>query len=131
MANYYGNTKTNYFHVNDDKGFKEFVSKIVCDETALEIYQSKDKDGKDTYCLAGHSSIIGLLDEEGECDCDYDGVCDGLSKFVAEGDAIILIEVGTEKLDVFGFASVITKDKIKHISLREAAGKMADEMLMK
>lgn len=63
------------------------------------------------YAFGCYSNIFGIPDDTGETDVDsYDRFIDGLQKYVAKDDAVILLHVGHEKLRyVTGCATVITK----------------------
>lgn len=70
--------------------------------------------------------------ESEDCDDNYntDDVYKALQEIVAPGDAIIITEVGYEKLRyLVGDAVVITRDAIEYINLRSAAMEAACTLL--
>jgi len=113
MANYTCATRTNYFRVNDAENFKAFMARAYGTEDRVDLWEEKDKDGNTVYGFGTFGSIAGLRaasDEDEEDDCDYDAFVDGIQKFVAPDDAIIILESGHEKLRyVTGSALVIKK----------------------
>ena len=48
MANYYGNTRTNYFHVKDEAAFREFMGKVVGDEDGIDLWDDEKDDQGNT-----------------------------------------------------------------------------------
>lgn len=135
MANYYGTTRSNYFRVKNPHEFKEYIeSKVCCDEDGLDVFENIDKDGVLRFGFGVYGSILGERidtdDDDGFVDYDYDAFCNALSKFVADDDAIIIEEVGNEKLRyVTGYATVITKDGVDSVDLGDVACKLAAKML--
>ena len=138
MANYYGNTRTNYFHVKDEAAFREFMGKVVGDEDGIELWIRQDAQGNTLFGFGVYGCISGIpvpvLDDNGEntgeTENDFDAFTDGLQQHVAEDDAIIIFEAGHEKLRyVGGGATIITAKTIKYIDLQTAACKKAAELL--
>lgn len=139
MANYYGITRTNYFHVKDEAAFRDFMSKAVGDEGGIDLWDDEKDDQENTLfgfglygCIAGIP--VPVLDDNGEnteeTENDFDAFTDGLQQHVAEDDAIIIFEAGHEKLRyVGGGATIITAKTIKYIDLQTAACKKAAELL--
>ena len=133
MANYTCATRTNYFRVNDAESFKAFMARAYGTEDRVDLWEEKDKDGNTVYGFGTLGSIAGLRavsDEDEEDDCDYDAFVDGIQKFVADGDAIIILESGHEKLRyVAGGALVITKDQCEYLDISDEAKKLAAKLL--
>ena len=139
MANYYGNTRTNYFHVKDEAAFREFMGKVAGDEDGIDLWDDeKDDQGNTLFGFGLYGCIAGIpipvLDENGqdtgETENDFDAFTDGLQQHVAEDDAIIIFEAGHEKLRyVGGGAVIITAKDTKYIDLQTAACKKAAELL--
>lgn len=138
MANYYGYTRTNYFSVTDPEKLKDIVDRIRWSEGDSPFFS--EENGK--YCFGAYDTIMGLSMKKDEAqdanaaynlydeDEDYDDdkernadmVYDALQEIVAPDDAIIITEVGHEKLRYLkGHALVITKDEIAYINLHDAA----------
>ena len=61
MANYYGNTRTNYFHVKDEAAFREFMGKVVGDEDGIDLWDDeKDDQGKTLFGFGLYGCIAGI-----------------------------------------------------------------------
>jgi len=143
MADYYAKVRTNYFSVTDKDEFHRLMSMCTGDEYRVEVFSDKLADDNSVkfgfYC---DGSILGLLapyeDEEPE-DLDY-VACDDehdldlfykfLQKLVAKDDAIIITEVGSEKMRyLFGMCVIITRSEIRVINLQDMAMAEARRML--
>lgn len=151
MANYYGMTRTNYFHVNDPEGLEKLLkTKVVCSDETLELFEKTDENGKTMFAFGGYTSIDGVYpsgrpankndydekkefdEEEGPEDDfpDYNLFVKELQKFLVDGEAIIITEVGHEKLCYLtAYATVITKDDCKSVDLERSAVNKARYML--
>lgn len=138
MANYYGNTRTNYFHVKDEAAFREFMGKVVGDEDGIELWIRQDAQGNTLFGFGVYGCISGIpvpvLDENGEdtgdTENDYDAFISGLQQHVAEDDAIVIFEAGHQKLCyVGGGALIITAKETYYIDLQTSACKKAAELL--
>lgn len=134
MANYYGYTRTNHFSVTDPDKLADIVKRIRWDEDELGFFS--EEEGK--YSFGAYATICGLelteseAEQEGDDYDDYnsDQVYDELRKIVAHDDAIIITEVGYEKLRYLtGYAIIITRDSIECVNLHDAAIAKAQEML--
>ncbi|MBQ3422459.1 MAG: hypothetical protein IJH34_12535 [Romboutsia sp.] len=148
MANYYGNTRTNYFRVIDEKEFINIVeSKMRAYEDTIE-YWTKQSNNETYYAFGVYDEILGVCeceycknienrveeDEDDELECDaeysYDKMCELLQKVVHPEDAIIITSTGHEKLRyIIGNSTIITNTQIKHIDLWDEASKQAKLML--
>ena len=63
-------------------------------------------------------------------DSEYDTVIDDLQTFVADGDAIIILECGHEKLRyIVGSALIITKDQCESMDIADLAASQAARLL--
>lgn len=131
MANYVGYTRTNYFHVTDADGFRNFMSTVYAAEDTIAIWDVKDADGNQMFGFGCYSSIIGLADGDDEdCEYDYDGFIDGLKKYIADRDACIIFEAGHEKLRyLVQDACIVTNKESKYIQLPDIAIEKVAEML--
>lgn len=133
MANYMGFTRTNYFSVTDAEKLRDIVGRIIWDNSGSFL-----EEGHGGYVFGCYGSVIGLRNPKQE-DCDNedsdddynaDSVYEALQEIVAPGDAIIITEVGYEKLRyLVGDTVVITRDAIEYINLRSAAMEAACKLL--
>lgn len=131
MANYDSVVRTNYFHVKDEEKFKELMSQVYGDDD-IHIWTKKDNTGSTIFAFGCYGGIYGkkqgTYDETNEG--EYEAFLADLQKCVAEDDAIILIEVGNEKLRYLnGIGSIITHKEFSCVSLEEFAVMTACEML--
>lgn len=132
MANFYGTFRTNYFHVKDETKFRDLMTHVTGTEDSVDFWEKKDGDGSTMFAFGAYGTIPGIesLDEDGDTDVDYEGFLDALRDCVADGDAIIMTEVGNEKLRyVSGIATVITSSDIEVLNLMDVAVKKARDML--
>lgn len=125
MANYISFTRSNYFRVTDPEAFKKIINCIITDEDSLELWE-RTENGTTYYGFGAYSSICGLRHEAEDADNDdefeVEAVYDALSKVVAPDDAIIITEIGYEKLRyLMAYAVVITREKTELVELREAS----------
>ena len=133
MANYYGFTRTNHFSVTDPEKLTQIVNRIRWDEG--ELIFLAEEDGR--FCFGAYSAICGLVKpaEEADSGCDDDeyepeSVYAALQEIVAPDDAIIITEVGFEKLRYLtAYAMVITRDGANCVELRGEALNKAQAML--
>ena len=135
MANYYGFTRTNYFRVTDEDRLRKIIRSCACGEDTLTLFENAE-DGERTWFGFGcYDSIRGLdlsdsADEDDYPDYDYDAFASALQKILCEGDAIIITEVGYEKLRYLtATAFIITKTDMQCLDLNIDAVKTAQEML--
>lgn len=147
MANCYGNTRTNYFKVTDEKKFEQIINSVACCEDTLEVW-SKTVDGTKEYAFGTNDSIQGICEcehceavekNEVKYDADlceglysYDKMCELLQSVVHPEDAIIIVETAHEKLRYVGASStVITSKEIKYIDLWQESMEAVKNMLDK
>ncbi len=133
MADFIGCTRTNYFHVKDEKSFLEIMDRAVSDSDSIEVWEESDENGGKVFAFGLFGSIIGFY-PEGASDEDDPVERDvfflGLQSVVADGDAIVFTEAGHENLRYIGaWATVITSSDIKYVSLEAASLKLAKETL--
>lgn len=145
MANYYSMCRTNYFSVTNEARFREIINKCSGEDECVLIQCEEDKSKFGFYC---ECNLTGLFESTNESACeacedkacydcgyvDYDGAFDNLlkelQKILPVGEAIIITEVGNEKMRYLsGFCTIITKDKISWLDLRDLALKKARRML--
>lgn len=135
MANYCCAYRTNYFKVKDNEKFKEFMTHVYAED--LEVFHKKDENGNELYGFGGYGGISGYFNNENEYedsdeawDNAYDNLIDGLAKQVAENDAILLFEVGNEKLRyVVGSVAVITSKGYEYRDITNVGVEIARQML--
>lgn len=133
MANYYCVIRTNYFHVKNETAFKEFMARVEGTEEAISLWEEKDSHGQTVFGFGVYGAISGVRNSDDDEDMDetaYDEFIDGLQEFVAEDDAIIIMEAGHENLRyVIGSATIVTSKSYKHINITDRAKEAAADML--
>ena len=133
MADYTTFLRTNYFHVVDDDDYLNFMSRVVVEGGEIEMLLNIDDEGLPLYGFSSHGLIVGVTDDVSEADdCGdaYGSFLAGLQELVAEGDAIIMIEVGSsDKGNALATATIITSDDTDYVDLQETATKRAMEIL--
>lgn len=133
MADYECAVRTNYFHVKDEKKFRKFVSEIHSDGNDLEFWEKTDEYGKKIFAFGCCSRLIGVIhgaDYTEDPDSAYDEFITGLKENVADDDAVIIYEVGREKLRYLGgYATVLTSKGRKLLNISDFAVKQARAML--
>ena len=139
MAIYYASIRTNYFRVKDEKKFREFMAHVSGTEDRVELWEEKDKNGNTVFGFGTLGGIAGVTDyhnnseddgEDEDSEADFDAFLDSLQTFVADDDAIIILESGHEKLCyVVGSAYIITKDRCDCLDISDLAVKYAAQLL--
>lgn len=132
MANYYATIRTNYFSVKEESAFRKLMDS-VCTEDEIYVFESPQSDGSTKFGFGCYGAINGIwveTDDEFYCDEGIDSFFGQLQQLVCADDAIIITEIGNEKLRyVVGFCTVITSKEIRSISISEAAICAAKELL--
>jgi len=125
MANYYSYVRTNYFHVKDAESFRKFIANISSTEQdKVELLEEKDENGNLIFAFGCQGQPAYPEDES------YEGITEALSELVADDDAIIITEIGHEKLCyLVGEARVITARGEKFVSISDLAIQTAREIL--
>lgn len=132
MANYNAFIRTNYFTVTDEQRFRDLMAKCSCSEGAVELFEGSCANQFGFGC---HGSLSGIPYHDGEDDdndIEYsmDDFLAGLQALLPDGEAIILTEVGYEKLRyLIGIATVITNEKIASVELEAESFKLAAQLL--
>lgn len=132
MGNYSGVLRTNYFRVFDEDQFEDLMDKVEVDDArGLEVTSVLDKDGERLYRFGGYGAIIGIPDASGNFGDDaYDNFLQALQNYVAVDDAIIIMEIGHEKLnDVYASATIVTCDDTDFIDLQDISATRAADLL--
>ena len=135
MATYCCAYRTNYFKVKDNEKFKEFMTHVYAED--LEVFHKKDENGNELYGFGGYGGISGYFNNKNEYedsdeawDNAYDNFIDGLAKQVTEDDAVLLFEVGNEKLRyVVGSVAVITSKAYEDRDITDVGVEMAKQIL--
>lgn len=136
MSNYCGKTRTNYFSVTDENALRDIVSRACGSEDTVELYMEQAINGEKKFMFLCESDILGFpeTDENGEVyeDCDYsfDDFTAALQKILPENEAIIITEVGSEKMRyLLGSVTVITRNEIRYEDLRNIGISIAKSLL--
>lgn len=133
MANYCCTIRTNYFHVKDEDKFRGLMNRVYGCEDSVELWEEKDSDGKTVFGFGVYGGIAGLRNAQEDDDIDessYDEFIDGLQECVADNDAILIMEVGNEKMRyVVGSASIITSKEYQYMDITNLATRKAAELL--
>ena len=138
MANYICTTRSNYFRVNDADGFVEFMDHIHGTEDDVDLWAKDvqtDSGVVKYYGFGCYGGILGFLQNgddysDDEFDQAFDKFIDGLQKYVADDDAVLIMESGFEKLRyVTGYVTIVTKDRCATIDMVLQAQHLASEFL--
>ena len=125
MANFTGKARTSYFQVKDAIAFRKKVEEHFGEIVRLVEETRGDEDTPYFAILgSGHDGLISLLAEyEGEEEeCEYDSAYHLLQDHVHPDWAIIMHEIGSEKMRyLVGCATFITSDEVVHRSFEDAA----------
>lgn len=132
MAYYAGFTRSNYFRVTDPDAFKKIMDAVLTDEDGLELWE-RTENGITCYAFGAYSSICGLRSEDEDDDGDEfeaEAVYEALTEVVAPDDAIIITEIGYEKLRYLtAYAVVVTRTEVEWVDLRSNALETARRLL--
>ena len=135
MANYQCAIRTNYFHVKDPAVFREFMARVYGSESTVELWEQKDTCGQIVFGFGSYGGISGLRDaaedsSETVSETAYDEFICGLQQHIREGDAVIILETGQEKLRyLVGSAEIVTCTGYDHLDISELACRHAAAML--
>jgi hypothetical protein len=129
MANYNATIRTNYFSVTDEARFRKIIANCCGSDENLMLFEAEDDSGK--FGFGCYGSVLGIpVGEDDYPDYDIDAFYEALQEILSDGDAIIITEVGHEKLRyLLGVCTVITKREIRSIDLSVKAIALAGEML--
>lgn len=130
MANYYGLCRTNYFTVTDSEKFTD-IMKHLSGESEVKFYEHDTDKGK--YMFYCECNLTGYIDDPDDDDSDNDALgrmIDELQKILPDGEAIILIEAGNEKMRyIHCISTIITNSKVKYVNLADISLAKARKML--
>lgn len=129
MSQYYGNTRSSYFHVIDEAALRAVIAEVVTsDNEEVYVWKKLDAEGKDVFAFGCYSDIRGIC-PTGDNDPDYDRFIEKLQACLVEGDAIIITEVGHEKLNYLtATAAIVGKHGHKFIDFHDVTVGMVDEV---
>lgn len=129
MANYCAYTRTNYFGVKDEEKFRNIISSLVGEDT-FEVWK-KDIDGKQKFGFGAGCNILGKINPSEEDEEYYsDEWIQDLQEIVNEDDAIIITEIGYEKLCyLVGGVIVITSNSVTYGNIESLGLSLARDAL--
>jgi hypothetical protein len=131
MANYNAFIRTNYFAVTDEVEFRKIIAS-VCAEDEVSVFEQPQPDGTMKFGFGLYGGIYGLPtnpDDEDE-DPEMDSFESALQTVLAPDDAILMTEIGYEKLRYLtAICKIITKNVIQYMDLRDSALATAKELL--
>lgn len=131
MADYISKCRSNYFKVTDETRLREIIDS--CQAEGNCRVEQHDNIEKDKFCFYCDYNLNGLIEDENDedaCDNAYDKMIEELQKILPDGEAIIIIEAGSEKTRYIACSSIIiTKSKIYNINLKDIALNKAKELL--
>lgn len=133
MANYMGTIRTNYFAVKDEAAFRSIVDSCAAEDT-VHIFEIQQDDGSTKFGFGCQGSIYGITsdsdNEEIQFDTDISDFYMELQKIVADDDAIMVTEIGYEKLRyLIGYCTIITSKCITGVDLEYEALKRTRRVL--
>lgn len=142
MSNYIASIRTNYFSVTDPEKFKAIIASCRA-EYDITIIDDKQADGSIKFGFYCYGSIQGLPDKEGssldeiigaeddyDCESSIDLFFDALQDILPDGEAIIITEVGYEKMRyLVGYCTVITRNDVQGVDVQDKALELARNIL--
>jgi len=131
MANYDAIIRTNYFSVTDEERFRAIMDCVVVGSD-VDVFEETDDNGKKLFGFGCYGSIYGVADtEEDEVDLDdLDSLFSALQEVIDPNDAIIVTEIGNEKLRyLVAVSTVITKTEIQSVDAQNAALELVRKLL--
>ena len=129
MANYYETCRTNYFRVIDEGRYQALFNSLTAEDEIHDFTATRD--GVIWHAFGSYSFItFAYIDTDGEEEYDMGLFYDELQDILPDGEAFILMGAGYEKLRyVTGYATVVTKDNIKTVNIKNEALKIARDLL--
>lgn len=132
MADYISKCRSNYFKVTDEDRLKEIIGACQCEGNC---WVSQHDTEEDKFCICCDYNLTGLIkdeeeDEEEAHERAYDTMLEELQKILPDGEAIIIIEAGSEKMRyIAGTSTIVTKNEICVLDLADISLKKARELL--
>lgn len=113
--------------MTDEEKYKEIIDKIDC-ECGLDFWEETDEKGVKRHGFGGYGSLYAYDEETG--DDLLDDVLESLAEVLPEDEAIIITEIGNEKLRyLVGQAVIVTRSTIQFVDLQSVALATARSML--
>ena len=130
MANYCAKVRTNYFKVNNEEKFREIMGFLQGEDDVVCHEHDREK-GKFMFCCDG--SLIGYVENK-EDDDSYDDAWDEMARklqtVLPDDEAVIITEIGSEKMRYLtAYSAIITSKKTGWIDLGRLAVEKAGELL--
>ncbi len=130
MANYHCAIRTNYFHVKDSELFHQFMARVYGTDSSVELWEGKDADHQAVFAFGSYGEISGLRDALDVDEAGYDVFIRSLQQHIREDDAVVILEVGREKLRyLVGSAEIITCSSRECLDISDLAQARAATML--
>ena len=130
MANYYGKVRTNYFKVNDEERFKEIMGFLRGEDEVVYHEHDRVKGKFMFYCDGSLTGYVEDEDNEDSYDDAWDEMVRKLQTVLPEGEAIILTEIGSEKMRYFtAYSAIITANGTGWVDLGDLAVEEAGRLL--
>lgn len=112
MANYYGNSRSNYFKVKDKEKFKNFL------DSMYDMEYIEDSEGRVGFLVSGEGGSIPceIWDENADeyVELDFDRL---LAQHLQDGEVAIYQEVGAEKLRYLVGYSIAVNSKGERVAV--------------
>lgn len=121
MANYNSYSRTNYFHVTNEARFREIVALITCEDNVV-IWEGPDN----TFGFGAYGSVDMYYDEEAD---EYIDIAPLLQEIIPDNEAIIIHEIGYEKLRyLVSVATIITNKSIEYVNMEDQIANTVSKM---
>lgn len=129
MANYCETCRTNYFRVTDEGRYQALFNDLTAEDEIHDFTEIRD--GVIWHAFGSYSFItFAYIDMDGEEEYDMGLFYDELQDILPDGEAFILMGAGYEKLRyVTGYTTIVTKDNIKTVNIKNEALKIARDLL--
>lgn len=106
-VNYNRAIRTNYFHVQNPQGFRAFMDTVYAGRNKVFLFEKEDDCGSIVFRFECNAEISGLRSDTDE-ELIYDDFIDGLQKFVANDEEIVILnEFSMDSC----FVEIITNNK--------------------
>lgn len=130
--NYVAMTRTNYFRTKDEQALRDLLGKTYGSEEHITIFELEKNQTK-YFGFGCYGSFVGYYDDEDE-DIEFDEAFDAfvtrIQPLIADGDAVMIFESGSEGLRyITGYCTIITSKEYKTISVDDYALEVARSML--
>jgi hypothetical protein len=110
MANYEARFRTNNFRVKNKEQFEKFIDTLIGTDSEIQLDTNKDQ-----YTLYGYTSIPSeIYDAHKDTYTGIDFYAE-MRKYLADGEVMIIQEIGNEKLRYFTGLAVAMDNKGKEI----------------